>query len=45
MQRNQIAIKIALALLVGVFILGGALFNIAIGEDDPNFEKTIILTC
>ena len=41
MQRNQMGINIALALLVGVFILGGALFNIAIGEDDPNFENTI----
>lgn len=41
MRKNQIGIQLALALLVGVFILGGVLFNIAIGEDDPNFEKTI----
>ena len=41
MSKNQKRIQLTLALLVGMFILGGALLNIAIGQDDPNFDRTI----
>lgn len=39
--KNQKRVQLAIALLIGMFILGGTLLNIAIGQDDPNFDRTI----
>ena len=41
MLKNQKRVQLAIALLIGMFILGGTLLNIAIGQDDPNFDRTI----